>query len=170
MLLETAFLTAFYGFLRCREFTCNTLSFNPASDLTISDITMDYTFFTLNLKHSKSDQCHKGTPIIISSINSVFCSFSSMFQYLKSLCHATPDNPLFLTADGCPMTRCWFTKKLQLLCQLFTPQSFRIGAATTAAPKVPSATLKEMGRWSSSACERYIRPNAKDIVKRLKAL
>lgn len=30
LLLETAFLTAFYGFLRCWEFTCNTLSLSPA--------------------------------------------------------------------------------------------------------------------------------------------
>lgn len=170
-LLESAFLTAFYRFLRAGEFTTKSRSFNPDSDLTISDLLLDHDHFTLVLKHSKTDKFSKGVPIIVSATNCDFCPFSSMSRYLLSRRSAAPNEPLFFTPDGKPMTRAWFSEKLRLLCQLcsldpkvYTPHSFRIGAATTAAPKVPAATLKEMGRWSSSAYEKYIRPNAKDIV------
>ena len=46
----------------------------------------------------------------------------------------------------------------------------RIGAATTAASVAPVSTLKAMGRWSSSAYERYLRPEAQAILDAQKAM
>lgn len=95
-----------------------------------------------------------------------------MSQFLQTQRNATPQDPLFLTADGNPMTSAWFSSKLKQLCHLcglnpevYTSHSYRISTATTAAPRVPSATLKEMGHWNSAAYERYIRHNAKDIME-----
>lgn len=171
ILLDAVLLTAFYGFLRCGEFTYKSLCFDPNHDLTISDILILKHQFTLTHKHSKTDKSDKGIPIIISSINSVFCPLLSMSRYLKTHHHTLPDDPLFITEDGKPLTSSWFASKFKQLCRLcsldpdmYTPHSIRIGAATSAAPKVPTSTLKEMGRWSSAAYERYIRPNFKDIV------
>ena len=45
-----------------------------------------------------------------------------------------------------------------------------IGAATSAAPLVPASTLKVMGRWSSAAYERYIRPGKEEILLAQKAM
>lgn len=70
-LLETVFLAAFYGFLRCGEFTCKSLAFNSKHDFTISDITLDNHQFTILLKHSKTKKS-KGSHITISRINSIF--------------------------------------------------------------------------------------------------
>ncbi len=91
-------------FLRCGEFTCKSLCFDPNHDLTISDVLLDNHQFTLTLKHSKIVKHDKGIPVIISSINYVFCPLLSMSRYLKTQHHALPDDPLFLTEDGNPLT------------------------------------------------------------------
>ena len=41
LLLETVFLTAFYGFLRGGKFTTRTGSFDPSHDLTIADVSIN---------------------------------------------------------------------------------------------------------------------------------
>ncbi len=157
---------------RCGEFTCKSLRFDPNYDLTISDVLFDNHHFTLMLKRSKTVKSDKGVPIIISSINSVFCPLLSLSRYLRTRHLTLPDDPLLLTEDGNPLTSSWFASKFKKLCrvcsldpEVYTPHSIRIGAATTAAPKVPISTLKEMGRWSSAAYERYVRPTCRDVVE-----
>ena len=176
-LLETVFLTAFYGFLRCGEFTSNSERFDPLHDLSISDVTVDAHMYSITLKHSKSDREGKGVNVIISQTKTAFCPLSSMTQYLEKRPLARQDEPLFLTDKGKSMSRSWFTTRLRLLCkrcglppQLYTSHSFRIGAATSAAPLVPASTLKVMGRWSSAAYERYIRPGKEEILSAQKAM
>ena len=100
-----------------------------------------------------------------------------MVQYLRSRAQASPQEPLFITEGGEPLSRAWFSSRLRLLCQLcglpperYTPHSFRIGAATTAAMVAPVSTLKAMGRWSSSAFERYLRPGNRAILDARKAM
>ena len=170
-LLESVFFTAFYGFLRCGEFTSRCATFDPCRDLTLSDVSVASDMFTVVLKHSKTDVACRGTPIVIARTNCVFCPLSSMSRYLLCRPRATPSEPLFVTDEGKAMTRSWFAQRLRVLCvrcglapELYTAHCFRIGAATWASSKVPTATLKMMGRWSSSAYERYVRPNALDIL------
>ena len=100
-----------------------------------------------------------------------------MTQYMKSRPRASNQEPLFATEEGNSMSRAWFASRLRLLCQTcglpperYTPHSFRIGAATTAASVAPVSTLKAMGRWSSSAYERYFRPEAQAILDAQKAM
>ncbi len=176
-LLETVFLTAFYGFLRCGEFTTRSQTFDPSRDLTISDVTLHDHYFCVFLKHSKTDKDRKGTSVVISRINSDFCPLSSMVRYLRSRAQASHREPLFLTEKGEPLSRAWFTSRLRLLCQAcglpperYTAHSFRIGAATTAAMVAPVPTLKAMGRWSSAAYERYLRPGDRTILDAQKAM
>ena len=73
LLLETVFLTAFYGFLRGGEFTTRTGSFDPSHDLTIADVSINPHHLSLLLKHSKTDRDRKGSSVIISKSNSAFC-------------------------------------------------------------------------------------------------
>ncbi len=162
-LLETVFLTAFYGFLRCGEFTTRSRSFDPSQDLTIGDVSVHSHYFCVLLK--------------LSQTNSDFCPLSSMVRYLRSRAQASTQEPLFVTERGEPLSRAWFTSHLHLLCQLcglpperYMLHTFRIGAATTAAMVAPVSTLKAMGRWSSSAFERYLRPGNRAILDAQKAM
>lgn len=177
MLLESVLLTAFYGFLRGGEFSTRTGSFNPAHDLTISDVSIFSHHFTLFLKHSKTDRNREGTFVYVSETNSVFCPLSSMLAYLRSRSQARPEDPLFTTEEGKSMSRAWFAFRFRLLCEYcglpperFSAHSLRIGAATTAASSTPVSTLKAMGRWSSAAYERYLRPDTRAILEAQKAM
>lgn len=176
-LLEAVFLCAFYGFLRVGEFTTRNNIFDASYDLTVSDITLDEHYFSIFLKHSKSDKESKGIPVIIARTNTDFCPFHSMSRYLGFRPHARPDEPLFITEERKAMSRSWFAARLRLACQscglspeLYTSHSFRIGAATTAASVTTIHTLKTLGRWSSAAYERYVRPGIKDILDAQKVM
>ena len=170
-LLEAVFFTAFYGFLRCGEFTSTSGDFNPSLDLTLGDLVMHETHFTIFLKHSKADRVGDGVSVCIARTDTPFCPCTSMSRYLKWRPHAKPDEPLFLTPEGRAMNRHWFAIRLRKICvQLnlppdrYTPHSFRIGAATTASAVVSQGTLQKMGRWHSSAYTRYLRPDVSDVL------
>ncbi len=77
-LLEAVLLMAFYGFMRCGEFTTRSLSFNPLHDLCFSDLQLESDHFTIYLKHSKTDRMNKGTPVVIAKNNSAFCPVASI--------------------------------------------------------------------------------------------
>ena len=175
-MLEAVLLMAFYGFMRCGEFTTRSLAFNPMHDLCFSDLQLESDHYTIFLKHSKTDRMHKGTPVIIAKNNSVFCPFDSMLRFLRSRPAPAPSDPLFVV-DGKPMTRTWFSARLRELCSscglnpdVYTAHSLRIGAATTAALLVPTSSLKSLGRWSSAAYVRYIRFSKNEILQAQKLM
>ena len=85
---------------------------------------------------------------------------------------------LLVRTDGSPISRFYFTKRLneclkfcRVDTQNITPHSFRIGDATHAARCGHSDNdVKKMGRWKSNALSRYIclpslqvRPSPHDI-------
>ena len=94
-----------------------------------------------------------------------------MIRYLK-LRPPALNSPLFILPNGLPMTAQWFKEYLAFViskCGLspthYTGHSFRIGAATTTAKLgLPINSIKLLGRWSSSAYESYIRPDAQLIM------
>ena len=82
-LLEAVFITAFYGFLRCGEFTSTSGVFIPSLDLALGDLTMHDSHFTLFLKHSKADRAGDGVSVSIARTDTSFCPFASMLRYMK---------------------------------------------------------------------------------------
>ena len=75
-----------------------------------------------------------------------------------------PLAPCFLLQNGQPLSRNILTDWLrQIMASArvpgnFSSHSFRIGAATVAARNgVPDHLIQSMGRWSSNACQLYIR-------------
>ncbi|KAL2096688.1 hypothetical protein ACEWY4_008836 [Coilia grayii] len=90
----------------------------------------------------------------------------------------TPDDPLFVSDDGRPITRSLFQSHLKsIITQVGIPadryssHSFRIGAATTAASNgLPELSLKTLGRWTSDAYQLYIRSNPSELKKAQLAL
>lgn len=174
-LLDCSFLLAFYGFLRSGEFTTSSNSFDPTRDVSFSDLTFHPDFFSLFLKHSKAGGA---CSVVIARIDSQYCPYKSMCKFLKKRPFSDPCAPLFLTPDSNPMSKSWFSyhlKQVLLRCNIspkhYSGHSFRIGAATSAAMQgLPSASLQQLGRWSSSAYASYVRPDASSIISAQRSL
>lgn len=90
-----------------------------------------------------------------------------MEKYLRirSLSGCRPNDPLFVCANGEPLTRNYIISCLKQLITVlgyspnyYSGHSFRLGAATTAAAcAIEDHLIKTLGRWSSDSYCRYIR-------------
>ena len=164
--LECMCLLAFFGFLRCSEFTVRSLS-NPIPCLRISDITFshDKSMFSLNLSASKTDPFRSGVKILFFK-NDKCCPVTCMVKYLRVIRSSKDTNaPLFLDSLRRPFNREVFLSYLKdILTRLgyessaYSGHSFRIGAGTSAAAAgIEDHMIKTLGRWTSSCYMRYIR-------------
>lgn len=168
LLVETACTVAFFGFLRCGEFTCSDNTFDPGVNLSIQDVSVAQQgqAFILHLKASKTDPFRQGVDIILYRTGQLVCPWRTLSAFLsvrRKMGNAVR-GPLFLTPAGTVMSRNWFLEKLQALLNRlgytnkFTGHSFRSGAATTAAKaNIPDHLIKTLGRWSSDCYCRYVK-------------
>jgi hypothetical protein len=177
-LLTAAFLLAFFGFLRCSEFTTISDHFDPVFHLTmscVSIVSLPQKMLYLSLHASKTDPFRKGVTIKIFPLNNYLCPIQAVTKFLtwrKSLT-SSPNSPFFLTTSGTPLTRKVFTNCLQGVLQCvgqgvagIKPHSFRIGAATSAAKaNIPDHLIKTMGRWSSDCYLRYIHTSLESLAQ-----
>lgn len=177
LMLRCAFLTAFFGFLRCGEFTCR-IKDDHLNCLLIDDIAFHSVLFqfVLKLRTSKTDPFRAGADIIINE-NDTFGPVRTMNNYLKCRLGmgASSGSPLFVENEfnTNPLSRETFINYLrQLLIRLgynenkFCGHSFRIGAATSAAAAgVEDHVIQTLGRWSSDCYVRYIRTDKNVICK-----
>ena len=165
--LECMCLVAFYGFLRCSEFTIQSSNLSN-SFLRICDISFsnDNTMFSLTLHSSKSDPFRKGVHISYfrkSKLCPVTCMMSYICNVRKKPLNSTA--PLFVDHLNQPFCRQQFIYYLrEILGRLgynendYSGHSFRVGAASTAAAVgIEDHMIKVLGRWNSSCYERYIR-------------
>ena len=168
-MLSAVLTLAFYGFLRCGEFTVPSgAAYSPLRHLSMQDVVFypsfyNPTYMTVHLKYSKTDPFGKGHVVTLHFTNTLTCPVRAMKQYLET---RTFDlyGPLFLFADGSALTRCQFIQylhslleKVGLQAELYAGHSFHIGAATTAAAAgLPDWLIQVMGRWSSECYKRYI--------------
>ena len=182
LVLETAFCMAFFGFLRCGEFTCKSHIFDPLTDLSIQDIQLstNNSQFTLQLKVSKTDPFRRGVSINYFSTGRLICPLQCMLALLhtRSTMGAQPRDPLFTTIGGSPLTRAFFIDKLMnLLSRLgynpsfYSGHSFRVGAATSAAEaNIPDHMIRTLGRWNSDCYTRYIRTSQQSLRQAQQAM
>jgi len=178
LLLQCAFQIAYFGFLRCGEFTTRNKQRDEHGCLMLSDICFapDLSYYKLVLHESKCDPFRKGVVITIYE-NNVLCPVAKMNQFVKlrRLCSATAFSPLFVVdaLSNNPLTRGDFITYLrQLLTRLgydnsrYCGHSFRIGAATSAASAgVEDHLIQTLGRWSSNCFTRYIHTSTRSICK-----
>jgi hypothetical protein len=175
-LLKASFCVAFFGFLRCGEFTTNSL--NATAPVSIDDLTLTSTTATLFLQRSKSDRFHRGVLIRYLRTHNNLCPIRSLYSYLRVRSQRFPETrsantPLFLMPDGHALCRTQFVKRLRLLlsaigvdASIFSAHSFRTGAASTAANvNIPVYLIKILGRWSSSAYRRYLRVSTSTLAQ-----
>ena len=167
-MLWAACCLAFFGFLRCGEFTvASGASFDRAKHLAFQDISVDSHFeptvLAVRIKASKTDQFGKGMTIFLGKAPSNLCPVTAVLSYIAV--RGPAEGPLFTRADGHPLTRQWFVDHIHQALSLvgidasaYNGHSFRIGAATTAAAAgISESLIKTLGRWSSAAYELYIR-------------
>lgn len=179
MMMKAACCLAFFGFLRCGEFTTATKSFDFQSNLCLGDVNFSTTTtrnheFQLLLKASKTDPFREGCVIHYYALTDPICPVKALSGYVASRMrlNSDPNAPLFLHSNGHVLTRKSFLAMLNTVCiqagmnpSGFTGHSFRIGAATTAAKqKIPEHLVQTLGRWASSCFKLYIK-TSKDTIK-----
>lgn len=176
-MLFTAFVVAFYGFLRCGEFTVHDAKlFDKECNLCLSDISFQSDYAVLHLKQSKTDPFRKGVDIQLHKLNHEFCPYTALNSYLllrKAKGFFQSYDPLFINESGQALERNFFISKLKHLLdlcgldsQLYNGHSFRIGAATSAGKNnIEDHLIKTLGRWKSSSYCRYIK-TCKSVIKK----
>lgn len=176
-LMKAACCIAFFGFLRCGEFTTQNSIFNQDCNVCLGDIHIwtDAAGLQalLTLKTSKTDPFSEGRKIHFYSVMQNTCPVNALIRYMdmRRKLNTDPLSPLFLFRDGRHLTRTAFLHMLTTTCIQagisplgFSGHSFRIGAATTAAEKnVPEHLVQKLGRWSSACYKTYIRTSASKI-------
>ena len=164
-----AFTLAFYGFLRCSEFTYQGVSkFSSRLELCTECVSFYPSLaypqhMTVTLKSSKTDSFRAGQSLIIARAASPVCAVTAMRQYIQTV--SPPKGPLFFFQSGRLLTRSTVVCLLRdaarhagLPFHSLKGHSFRIGAASTAAAAgLPDWLIKVMGRWSSDCYQLYIR-------------
>lgn len=166
LMMQTACVVAFFGFLRCGEFTVKTY-FDHTVHLCVSDLSITDDYVILNLKRSKTDPFREGVKLKLFKVGGSLCPHATCCKYVSARLkqNPSPDDPLFISDNGQALTRSKFIAKFKhvLECiginsELYNGHSFRIGAATSAAAAhVEDHLIKVLGRWSSDAYCRYIR-------------
>lgn len=167
--LQCMFLIAFYGFLRCGEFTVRS---TVEDYLTIGHITFaeDLSHLSLLLPTSKTDPFRQGVVIPIYRKHK-WCPVSFVKRYFNlrtnSVRGGERSAPLFVENmwELKPFSRDRFLEYLQQVltragfdASKYSGHSFRGGAASTAAANnVEDHLIKTLGRWSSSCYTRYIK-------------
>ena len=103
--------TAFFGFLRCSEFTIPSPSeFEPATHLSIKDMAIDdktSSLIRVTIKQSKTDPFHKGVHLFLGRTD---------YPIYLTACGNTAGQ-LFITEEGCLLTREHFSNKLSRVLQ-----------------------------------------------------
>ena len=185
-LLKAACTLAFFGFLRCSEFTTRTKSFDATVHLCLTDIVFHChhglpTEFHLHLKESKTDPFRQGTTILISAVQGIICPVRAMSRYLTARrpLDTDPFSPLFLLplSHQALDRHTFITHFRQVLdhtaydASLYSGHSFRSGGATTSsAARVPDHLIQTLGRWSSQAYRLYIHTPPDTIRRAQRAL
>ena len=165
VLFSTAYLIAFFGFLRVSEIAVEQKQGDITKVVLYSDTVVSEKQCALTIRSSKTDQFAKSATLIFTqSRDTSVCPFSHLQQYLK----LRPDKsgPLFCHFSGEPLTKYQFRAMLSKCLKFggiksnIKSHSFRIGAATYASTLgVPDEEIKHLGRWSTKGetHRRYIR-------------
>lgn len=159
--VRSAVLCAWFGLLRAREYTSpTTTTFDPTSQLALSDVTWDPRTggYAIRLRHSKSDPYNAGSTINLLPLpGDVGCPVAALSAYLvQRRSMAVPaSHPLFINPDGSFVTREQVTGALRshagrhgLSPTQVSSHGLRIGSAWTMANEgIPVTTIQVLGRW-----------------------
>lgn len=168
LLLRSATTLAFFGLLRCSEYTSNSRHwFDASCTLLLTDTRFSNSFdiAIINLKSSKTDPFKSGCTIRVGSIGSNICPVKALRQFLRNCLHRS--GPLYTFVNGTYLTRTYLSNLITGLWPSSTlnTHSFRIGGASSAAAAgIPDSTIQLLGRWSSNAYQRYIHITDDNVI------
>ena len=173
VMLWTAIITAFFGFLRISEYTSShTTRFDTMTTLMLSDVSIRNDHAHLHIKASKTDPFRQGVTVRIAANNTILCPINALRLFLPL--HPTQSGPLFAFQSGKYLTRSHMNRLLKDTTNNtanISSHSLRIGAASTAAAMgCPKYLIQGMGRWSSDCFRRYIRISDRTIRTASRAL
>ena len=182
-LFGAMFMTAFYGFFRIGELSCNSkqqvdtvVQFDQVTFLKQSSRVTAVKIVITKFKHNTNNR-----PFVItieSEPSEQFCPVQTLIDYIKL--RGYHQGPLFTCAAGGAISTNNFNTELRralnfcgLDCSRYKSHSFRIGAACHASEKgFSDSQIRALGRWSSDAFRTYIRPPSlkanKLVFKRFK--
>ena len=168
-LFGAMFMTAFYGFFRIGELSCNSkqlvdtvVQFDQVTFLKQSSRVTAVKIVITKFKHNTNNR-----PFVItieSEPSEPFCPVQTLIDYIKL--RGYHKGPLFTCAAGGAISTNNFNTELRrplnfcgLDCSRYKSHSFRIGAACHASEKgFSDSQIRALGRWSSDAFRTYIRP------------
>ena len=167
--LEAMFLLAFFGFLRCSEFTYSIIHFDSSHHACMSDLSR----LVFHLKRTKTNQFGLPTPVFFFKVQSPpnpFETLANFLQFRKSQ-SITMTDPLFISESGQVATRFWFHHHFRHVLSLsgilpnnYSGHSFRIAAVTSASCNgITEHFIRLMGHWSSQMYHHYICSDLKDL-------
>lgn len=168
ILFKSAFILAFFAFLRVGEFTANKRRNVTSPSLQINDISLTNDQLKLFIRKSKTDQRGYSNCIVVNRYleNDVTCPVLSLKKYLEIRPSLPNCQQLFIHIDGSCLTRYQVSAVLRKAVSFlnipdadkFKSHSFRIGACSEAKLRgISDDTIKKWGRWSSDAFTCYIR-------------
>ena len=158
-------MTAFSGFLRCREFTIQAgKAFDPSIHITRSSMQFMLSIaapshIILMVPSSKTDPFRKGVVITIASApgacTCAVATLKSLFEHVGW----PPESPLFLQDNGSPMSHSFFISHVKsglaragFHSSKFSGHSFCHGAASLAtAVGLNNYKIQLLGRWNSNS-------------------
>ena len=175
IMLWAACCICFFGFMRAGEITVpSKTAYDPSVHLNYQDVSVDNilnpTILCLRLKASKTDPFRKGVDIILGRTRNNLCPIEALLAYLAV--RGNVPGFLFRFRDGRLLTKSLFVSNVRdalsragFVSKDYAGHSFRIGAATTAAEcGLNEYTIKMLGRWHSSAYQRYIRTPRENLA------
>ena len=175
LMMWAACCMAFFGFLRCSEFTApGQQEYDPQVHLQYEDVAVDCRnnprMLMIRIKQSKTDPFRQGVTLWLGKTDCAVCPVTGILPYLAA--RGSRPGPLFITSKGAYMTRQSFHSLLSALLskaglpqKQFNTHSFRIGAATSAkAAHISDVHIQAMGRWRSNAYQIYIKTPPADMA------
>ena len=106
LLFRTMSSLAFFGLLRCSEYTCSSRSsFSTSTALLVPDITFspNFSIMYVFIRASKTDPFRTGCTIRIAAVSDPMCPVALMQQFLRV--HPVGSGPLFTFSPGRYLTR-----------------------------------------------------------------
>ena len=114
LMLWSAMLTAFFGFLQVSEYTSTFVkSYDPCTTLCYEDVVFKDKQIDINIRASKTDPFQAGSVIRLASNNLWLCPFRALWQYM--VVHPSNTGPLFVFQCGKYLTRKDISNSLQQL-------------------------------------------------------
>ena len=161
-MLCAASVMCFFGFLRSGEVVVPSDSgYDPAIHLSWGDVRVDDVecpqYLEVVLKASKTDPFWKGVSVYLGRNDTTFCPVPAVLDYMVR--RGSASGPFFRFESGLCLSWGHFVSAVKAALESsgvdsmnYAGNSFRIGAATTAASLgVQDSLIQTLGRWQSSA-------------------